>query len=409
MNLKSIGLLLMLLLCCSVSVQAAVDSELLQDITRLEQEAQADLNQTLAFSEALARITGTAISPALGLGLIGLYDHANGIEHWYGTPYLYVPLLLLVFLELIKNSFGMAVFPGPLRKPLDAVFQLVGYFNAHLGLVMSVGIAYESFQPQTAVALQSTYSTLIANAHAAEPLVSASAGISTVGVLAALFGAAIYSCIWLISHTFELMVFLCPFTSIDLILKSIQQAGTTTILLLSLVFPPVAMVICLFYFLVCLLIVGYCFRFSLFGTTMLWHFVARRGRGEVDLQQGILCFAGTIEGVKSNTRGYLKRKEGQMIFTYKRGFAIPKEVPLSLSEAYVIEGFQYPILNAKPNGWGESIVVFSSMYQRQEKALATVLGCQASAGLLLSGVRGALNFVQKHFLNREPDVSAASV
>ena len=42
------------------------------------------------------------------------------------------------------------------------------------------------------------------------------------------------------------------------------------------------------------------------------------------------------------------------------------------------------------------------------KALATVLGCQASAGLLLSGVRGALHFVQKHFLNREPDVSTAS-
>ena len=59
---------MLLLLCCSVSVQAAVDSELLQDITRLEQEAQADLKQTLAFSEALARITGTCNIARIGIG-----------------------------------------------------------------------------------------------------------------------------------------------------------------------------------------------------------------------------------------------------------------------------------------------------------------------------------------------------
>ena len=180
--------------------------------------------------------------------------------------------------------------PRTTPQTLGCRFPTGGLFQCPSGARHVGRIAYGSFQPQTAVALQSTYSVLMANAHAAEPLVSAPAGISIVGVLAALCGAAIYTCIWLISHTFELMVFLCPFTSIDLILKSIQQAGTTTILLLSLVFPPVAMVICLFYFLVCLVIVGYCFRFSLFGTTMLWHFVARRGRGEVDLQQGIFVF-----------------------------------------------------------------------------------------------------------------------
>ena len=141
---------------------------------------------------------------------------------------------------------------------------------------------------------------------------------------------------------------------------------------------------------------------------MLWQFLFQRGKGKIDLENGMLCFAGNIDGVKSNTRGYLKCKDGQMVFEYKRLFAISKEVPLFLSELYVIEGLQYPILNTKSNGWGETVLVFSPMYQNQEQNLAEELSAHYGTGLLLSGIRGALRFVRKHFLNKDPEVTAAA-
>ena len=94
----------------------------------------------------------------------------------------------------------MAVFPGPIRKPLDAAFQLVGYLNANLGLVMSMGIAYEVFQPQVAMALHFSSEFFLPTAHAADPATTVALGGGLVGILAALCGAVI-SVIWLISHT----------------------------------------------------------------------------------------------------------------------------------------------------------------------------------------------------------------
>ena len=43
------------------------------------------------------------------------------------------------------------------------------------------------------------------------------------------------------------MVFLCPFTSIDMLLKAAQHTFTALIIALAIVFPPAAVVICLLY------------------------------------------------------------------------------------------------------------------------------------------------------------------
>ena len=394
----------LVLFLCSVSLNAMAEGGLAQELMAIEGQSEREVKEVLAVSEAFARITGTAVSPALGLGLLGVYDHIQGEEHWYVTPFIYVPLLLLVALEFVKNTFGMAVFPGPLRKPLDGAFQLVGYLNANLGLVMSMGIAYEAFQPQVLVALNMLSESLVSSAYASEGLPVAAVGTSFVGFLAALCGAFIYFSIWLISHTFELMVFLCPFSSIDVILKSTQQIFTGVVLLLSILFPPLAVIICAIYFLFCLLMFGYCLRFSIFGTTMLWHFLFQRGKGQVDLTEGLPCFAAKLKGVKNNTRGLLIHQDGQYRFQYKEKFIFERSVPVDLSTLYLIESFNYPSLNTKENGWGKTQLVFSPQFQNQEEQLAKELNVPLGAGLILSGYKGAVSFIKNRFLNRDVEV-----
>ena len=384
----------------SVSFNAYADS-LSQNLLEIEAQSQSEMVEVLAISEAFARITGTAVSPALGLALLGGWDHFQGAEHWYVTPYLYVPLLLLVFLEWIKNTFGMAVFPGPIRKPLDAAFQLVGYLNANLGLVMSMGIAYEVFQPQVAMALQFSSEFFLSTAHAADPATTVALGGGLVGILAALCGAVIFLSIWLISHTFELMVFLCPFTSIDMLLKAAQQSFTALIIALAIVFPPAAVVICLLYWIFCLLMFSTCLRFSIFGVTMLWHFLFQRGQGRVNEPEEIVCFASHISGVKNNTRGTLSKQDGKFIFKYKRAFLYEQSAVIDMTGLCLIERFNYPSLNTKPNGWGQTRLVFSPRYLNQEQALSTLLEVELGAGLILSGYREALRFLRSQFFGKQ--------
>ena len=89
----------------------------------------------------------------------------------------------------------------------------------------------------------------------------------------------------------------------------------------------------------------------------------RRGKGGIDLEEGILCFAGKLKGVKSNTRGFLVQKEGQYVFEYRQRFFFEKSVVLNVDDLYLIESVNYPSLNTKANGWGSTRIVFSPMFQ----------------------------------------------
>ena len=50
-----------------------------------------------------------------------------------------------------------------------------------------------------------------------------------------------------------------------------------------------------------------CLRFSIFGVTMLWHFLFQRA-GRVNETEEIVCFASHISGVKT-TRGTLSKQD----------------------------------------------------------------------------------------------------
>ena len=63
---------------CSVSYSAYAEGSLSQNLIEIEAQSQSEVVEVLAISEAFARITGTAVSPALGLALLGGWDHFQG-------------------------------------------------------------------------------------------------------------------------------------------------------------------------------------------------------------------------------------------------------------------------------------------------------------------------------------------
>src|SRR6266700_3079912 len=76
-------------------------------------------------ARTLSEITGVAISPLMGVGVVGAWEyfHAHTPEqqarlHWFASPWFWVPALLLVAACFVKDSTGI-VLPPMMKKPFD--------------------------------------------------------------------------------------------------------------------------------------------------------------------------------------------------------------------------------------------------------------------------------------------------
>ena len=177
------------------------------------------------------------------------------------------------------------------------------------------------------------------------------------------------------------MVFLCPFTSIDMLLKAVQQSFTALIIALAIVFPPAAVVICLLYWVFCLLMFSTCLRFSIFESPCSGIFSSRGGRS-VSTKLRRLCVLPHTSRVSGLTHeGPFPKQDGKFIFKYKRAFLYEQSAVIDMTGLCLIERFNYPGLNTKPNGWGQTRLVFvSPRYLNQEQALSTHLEVELGAG-----------------------------
>ena len=376
-----------------------------EDLWNIEQQGQEDSIKVLTVSEGLTRITGTAIYPAFGLVVLGAVDYMGGSTHWYSSPLIFVPLLILIVLEFLKNSFGITL--GPIKKFADAGFRLIDYINANLGLVMSVGFAVDSMSSSVATALQYVPNPLISTAYAAGDYTGGDSIIVT--IFAAIIGAFIYFAMWLLSHTFELLIFLCPFNSIDLILKSIQKILVSTLFIMFVIFPPLAVVFCLAYLFISLLLLKFCIRYSNFGITMLYQVVFRRGKETVNIEEGIECFSNSgVEGVPSRSKGKLIKKDDTIVFEYRTLPFFPiYRTNVDLKNLYVIKGNLYANINSAENGWGTNWFILSPKYLGKEEEIIQALQCQAGEGYLAKGFKAIINYIKNDLMGgQNSDVPA---
>jgi hypothetical protein len=83
------------------------------------------LNRGQQISTAVAAVTSTAISPLLGVCILGIYDYARAAPEaratlpFYSRPHFWIPISVLLLLIFFKDSIGSTV---PLmKKPLDAI------------------------------------------------------------------------------------------------------------------------------------------------------------------------------------------------------------------------------------------------------------------------------------------------
>lgn len=377
--------------------EIAHNNDLTQTVLEIEQDSTETMVESMALSEALTRITGTAIYPVFGLAFLGLWDHLEGAHSWYATPWLYVPLFFLMFLDFLKNTVGLAL--GPLKKGADVALQGLDFINAHLGLFMSVGIAANSFQPVVQDTTVAVLNTLI-------PVASASTDIHveyTIGSIllmgiAGLLGGLIYFVIWVTMQTFSLLILLSPFNSLDSLLRTLQVSAISVLTISFLIFPPLAVVVASCYILIAALLFRTCWSYLQFATRLLWALIFKRGTGTVDLAVGIECFADDISDTcPERTVGLLTVVDNTLVF--ERHSLLGKDIhhPIECDRMWIQKGTLYPTLEGKDGDRTITLAIFSPIYQTKETELATVLQCTVEPSTLLKGFSKSLEYIKSQY------------
>ncbi len=282
--------------------------------------------QAKKICEAVATITGVAISPLLGVSCVGAYQYFNAAPEqkahlpWFADPLFWVPALLIVLVCFAKDAAGTTVLPTALKKPLDALETVEHKVS---GLV-----ATGAFVPFIASVFQ-------APGHDGASL--AALGFATIDLhwlynaLMVPVAMAAFFIVFLASNAINILILISPFTTVDTALKVFRTAILGTVVGSSAIgswsgHPWVGAAWAAIIILISYFIAGWSFRLSHFGLVFLWDFfTGRKARFKPDATANKLFLGRKINKVPSRTYGKLTRNEkGELVLNYRPWLILPQ-------------------------------------------------------------------------------------
>ena len=361
----------------------------------------------LAAAQALTTVTGVAISPMMGVGVLGAWDWwhtAPGQRsklHWYAHPAFWIPALLLVLLVAVKDIVGTAT-PVVLKRPFDIAEAIE---NKISGLV-----AAGAFVP-----LIATIFTAVAPADsgAAAPPAMFAAGFfppmfangtldwlgNAVTVPLAIF---VFALVWLVSHTINLLILISPWGAVDAALKAFRLVVLGALTSTAFVNPYVGAVFSAVLIVICLLICGWSFRLLVFGTMLAWDLLTgRRFRFTATTEKPKMFLARRQDGVPVRTYGLLFAPDsaGNRLFEYRPWLLLPKRKLILPPGDYTVgRGFLYPevfLIDGKTDR-ARTMLLLPPRYRGHEEEVVAACGFKEVRDVgMLRGVKGAWRWLKE--------------
>jgi len=287
-------------------------------------------------AQTLSLITGVAISPLMGVGVVGAwqYFHAHTSEQkaklpWFAHPLFWGPALLLVLMCFVKDSAGV-VLPAALKKPFDVAETIEHKISGLVATGAFVPIAAAIFHSSNSGGDGATWSAV---------------GLAAID-LSWLYNALMvpvmmvaFFIVFLASNAINILILLSPFTVLDAGLKAFRTSIIASIAVSSWANPWLGAVWALIVIAFCYLIAGWSFRLSHFGLVFVWDFVTRRcNRFAPDPAVNKMFLGRKIDKAPARSYGRLSRDEkGRLIFHYHPWLVLPARA-LVLPEARYFVG-----------------------------------------------------------------------
>jgi hypothetical protein len=353
-------------------------------------------------ANAISVVTGTAISPLLGVTAVGVwkYLHAQTPEQrarlpWFAQPWFWIPGLVLVAACLCKDTFGLAA-PRLLKKPLDVADALAHKVSGLIAVgafVPLIAAVFTANQPESALPGGTGFLAAI-------DLSWLGNGLLVPVLMLAFF------IVFLASNAINVLILLSPFAVIDAALKGFRLLVLLTVTATALANPWLGALWALIIIAIAYLIAGWSFRLSHFGLVFLWDLLTlRRHRFEPDPANNRLFLARPVNKVPARTYGTLIREGDRgLVLHYRPWLVLPKrELVLPEGSYAIARGLFYSQI-ARVEGQGLApVILLPPRYRGHEQALLPIYGF---LGVRDAGLRAFSRWLKDVFA-RIPSVKPA--
>src|SRR5215472_7552728 len=223
-------------------------------------------------TKALATVTSTAISPLVGVSVMGAWQYFRTPKTqraqlpFFDKPYFWAPTMMLLLLIFMKDTFGG--FAPLIKKPLDAIEVL---FVNHAALIL---IVFPVVMNQVArvmgyTSLKGLFAELLRGPIVYAATIDTSGAHHAFSVATALLytaaGFILAAVVWLLGHCFDVLALISPFPFVDFLLKLIRNIIFAVLLGASIISPHLGMLLSLVVIIISFMAFGWALRLSVFG------------------------------------------------------------------------------------------------------------------------------------------------
>ena len=313
-----------------------------------DQQAQTALKGGEKVSTALATVTSTAISPLVGVCVIGAwqYYHTPKTQRdqlpLIQKPKFWIPIVILLVLIFIKDTFGG--FAPLIKKPLDAAEVL---FVNHAALVL---VAFPFVLEQVSRVMGFTswkglFAYILSGpvVYAATPETSGVHHAFSVAtaVLYTVVGIVVTFVVWLVGHSFDVLAMISPFPFLDFLLKAVRNAIFAILAVTALLSPKIGLLLSLVVIVFSFLIFGWALRMAFFGTVFAWSLLRvllMEAQEKPNRGDRVQVFTARVGKLPRRTYGHLSLSDdGTLLFRYRRLLVgPPNTVKVGRAESFAV-------------------------------------------------------------------------
>ena len=371
----------------------------------------------IELAEGITQVTGVAISPLLGVSGVGAWQYFRTPETlrdqlpWFCHPVAWGIGAGILALCFLKDTFGTAL-PAVFKKPLDLIEVFEDKLSAVLAgsafvpfIAAQISVHFDDSALNPTSALTSIEGSVLASA---APFMLGQIGftILLVPVLLLSFGV-----VWLLSHSFTVLIMLSPFGMLDSLLKLARLLFLGFLTIVSVISPVLGAILCLGIIAVAAWLAPRAFRLCVFGTVMSVDFlrsliVKSQTPSEA---RGFLARQGS-ENLQVRSYGALRRGEdGTITFVSRRLFLGPARSLKLPSSLKVQKGFLFPsLITEKKDGSGTvELIHLLPRHRHHIGGVATKLGISETLEPAATrGIKAMNAWLQSmwQIFRREPEV-----
>jgi hypothetical protein len=355
-------------------------------------------------STAVATVTGTAISPLVGVCAIGIFDYfrtpkeMRGQLPLYEKPKFWIPIGILLLLIFLKDTVGG--FAPLVKKPLDAI-EVLMLNKASLILIGFPIVFHEVAKIMGLNSVSQLFSLLMPRilpvVYAANVDVGSSAraaGNAALAVIMIVVGMVTMFVVWMLGETFDVLALLSPFPFLDFLFKAARNGVFLILAITTLVSREAGLTVSLAIILISFLLARWAFRLLVFGTVFSWGILRVMGFSSQkipDASDTVSAFSAGVKGLPRRTYGGLRAEpDGSLAFRHRSWLVGPVRTEnLGPSSNFDVGRglFFSSIVRPAKNDTYSIVFRLSPSYRGSEEAvqsalkLATVRDIRGSKGL----------------------------